>query len=95
LRISTCLFQPFSSSSFDVTPFNPLDHTAFHTKVLLSEASTLLIQQDLPHLDQKSVIKTMQNSQQLGAEMHPSKDSIYVDGIMEQIVVRTIMLTNS
>ena len=78
----------FPDNSFDVTPFHPLDHTAFRTKVLLPEASTLLIQQDLPHLDRKSAIRTMQNSQQFGAEMHPSEDSIHVDGIMERIVVK-------
>ena len=78
----------FTDDSFDLTPFHPLDHTAFCTKVLLPEVSTQLIQQDLPHLDWKSAIRAMQNSQQFGAEMHPSKDSIHVDGIMEQTVVK-------
>ena len=66
----------FPDDSFDVTPFHPLDHTAIRTKVLLPEASTLLIQQDLPHLDRKSAIRTIQNSQQFGAEMHPGEDSV-------------------
>ena len=78
----------FPDDLFDVTPFHPLDHTAFHTKIFLPEVSTLLIQQDLPHLDRQSAIRTMQNTQQCGMEMQPGKDSIHVDGIMEQIVVK-------
>ena len=74
----------FLNNTFDVTLFHPLDFHAFCTKVLLPEAGILLIQQDLPHLSRKDAIKTMENSQPLGAEMHPGENSPHVNAIMER-----------
>ena len=73
----------FPDNTFDVTPFHPLDFHAFRTKVLLPEAVILLIQQYLPHLSRKDAIKTMENSQPLGAEMHPGENSPHINAIME------------
>ncbi|KIM77021.1 hypothetical protein PILCRDRAFT_12382 [Piloderma croceum F 1598] len=82
--ILIALICMFPDNTFDVTPFHPLDFHAFRSKVLLPEAGILLIQQDLPHLSRKDAIKTMENSQLLGAEMHPGENSPHINAIMER-----------
>ncbi|KAF7975170.1 hypothetical protein HWV62_10359 [Athelia sp. TMB] len=77
--ISSALEFMFPDASFDTSPFKPLSWSSFREHVLLPEASTHLIQQDLPHLDRKNAIKTMRDSGTFGAILHPGDNSVYVD----------------
>ena len=57
----------FPNGSFDVAPFRPLNAHAFWEKALLPEVGTLLVQQDIPHIDRASAIKILCTSQEFGS----------------------------
>jgi len=62
--------------------FRPLDARAFREKVLLPEVGTLLIQQDLPHIDRANAINILRASQEFGSLLHPGTDSPHIDKVM-------------
>ena len=75
----------FPDGSFDATLFRPLDAHAFREKVLLPEVATLLIQQNLPHIDQASSIEILRTSQEVGSLLHPGTDSSHVDEVVRRV----------
>jgi hypothetical protein len=75
----------FPNGSFDVALFRPLDARAFREKVLLPEVGTLLIQQDLPHIDRANTIDILRASQEFGSLLHPGTDSPHVDEVMRRV----------
>lgn len=85
----------FPDYSFDTHPFRPMTWQTFREKVLLPEAGTRLIQEDMPHLRRHTAIDTMRKSQELGAVLHPGADSPNINSAMSKLVQMRRRINNS
>lgn len=77
------MFPNYEIDSPDLTPLSP---HMFQERVMLPEAFTCLVLQDLPHLTQEQAIKTLQDSQDFGNSLHPEvDDSTIVHELIDKV----------
>lgn len=75
----------FPDHSFDVTPFTSVTWSSFRNYVLLPEATTLLVQQDISGIDRDRAIDIVKESREYGTLLHPDAEGPHIDDLLQRV----------